>query len=58
MYNTKKPFIKAGIFFLVIFAAAFLFTSCYNARFTKGAGCQNGYVGYGEKVHILKGGKR
>lgn len=56
--NYTNQFIKAGIFFLVIFAAAFLFTSCYNARLTKGAGCQNGYVGYGEQVHILKGGKR
>lgn len=43
---------------IFILAALLTLTACTGSRLSMNAGCQNGYVGYGEKVNILKGHKR
>lgn len=53
--------LKTGIALSVIaylFLSMMMLTSCTGSRLSKGAGCQNGYVGYGEKTHVVKGSHR
>lgn len=51
----NSTYTKAALFFILVFGLALLYTSCASS---KGAGCQNGFVGYGEKVHAIKGPRR
>lgn len=57
----SNKLLKAGIALSVIaylVLSLIMLTSCNSSRLSKNAGCQNGYVGYGEKVHVMKGHKR
>ena len=40
---------------IFIMAALLTLSSCSIVRQSKNAGCRNGYIGYGEKVHVMKG---
>lgn len=53
-----NPLTKAIIFFAIVFAASAIMSSCVSARMQRSAGCQNGYVGYGTKVHTEHGPHR
>lgn len=57
---TPSPYNLALAIFAWIFILAALLTlaACTGSRLSKNAGCQNGYVGYGEKVQVMKGHKR
>lgn len=43
---------------LLVFAVALLFASCVPASKQRSAGCQNGYAGYGTKIHTDHGARR
>lgn len=53
--SVSMPYKKAAIALTIIFGLSFMLVSCASS---KGAGCQNGFVGYGEKVHAIKGPRR
>lgn len=57
---TPNPYNLALAVFAWIFilAALLTLTSCAGSRLSMNAGCKNGYVGYGEKAHVVKGGHR
>lgn len=46
------------LYLALIYGAAVLFTSCSSPRATMGCGNENGFIGYGNHAHAVKGPKR